>query len=335
VAALPAAAAGDDVAIAQLSGLPVAHVWAPRPIPQEFDDAPGVEQLWLRAASLRPGCPLVGVSSADGGVGRSTVAAALGALLALACPQPVIAVDMTGRAWGGLGHRVRRSHPGSVWDAVRDVHTFTDRREVQRWVQYGPTGLQALVGEVQMTTARRPPRNEDLIEVVGALRQLYPLAVLDLPPAEVRGTWLALSWAAAPVLVARASTESLRHTMRLVSLLRAAGLGEVADRAVLAVMSQTPSVPREVRAGLRQARGEVGHLVSVPYDPDLARALPVDPRRLHKRTRRALVELAAAVVAGCPADPDLAQALLQQTTTTASSRAEQGGIVHSDGLVPR
>jgi len=290
-------------------------VRAPRSVPREFGGGRQVELVWLTAASLRPGCPLVSVSSADGGVGRSTLVAALGGLLALACPQPVLAVDLTGRAWGGLADRVGRRNGASVWDAASDVDRLTSRQAVERLVQHGPTGLHTLVGEREMTSRRRPPSGDEMTRLVARLQKLYPLALLDLPPADTKFAWTALTWGSAPVLVARATQDSLRHSMRLVAQLRAVGLGAMADHVVLVVMETSARVPGEVKAAERQARGVVGEVVRVPYDRNLARPDPVDPRRLRGATRGALVDVAAAVLRLCPADPQAAATVVDPPGT--------------------
>ncbi|MBN1172458.1 MAG: hypothetical protein JXA67_09815, partial [Micromonosporaceae bacterium] len=146
---------------------------APRPVPREFRWG-RAGQVWHRAAHLAPGCPMVAVSSADGGVGRSTLVAALGGLLALACPAPVVAVDVTARAWGGLGERVGRGTPTSVWDAVA-AGVRLDGPLIEQLAQRGPTGLRVLVGEVEMTAARRPPVVLEVAAAVSRLRRWYPL----------------------------------------------------------------------------------------------------------------------------------------------------------------
>jgi len=70
--------------------------------------------------------------------------------------------------WGGLADRVgRSSHPASMWDAVRDLNTLTSRREVGRWVQRGPSGLLALVGEIEAHSGRRPPAHQEAAAVRG------------------------------------------------------------------------------------------------------------------------------------------------------------------------
>jgi MinD-like ATPase involved in chromosome partitioning or flagellar assembly len=260
-------------------------------------------------------------SSADGGVGRSTLVAAVGGVLALASPRPVLAVDLSGRAWGGLAHRVGGRGAASVWDAFcaarassRVGAPLADRELIERYVHRGPTGLQALIGEAQMTRRRRPPVSDEAVILVGQLRNVYPLVLLDVPTADTSATWRMLMWATAPVLVSRATYDGLQHTMRLLSQLRAVGLQTVAERAVLVVVATTPSLAREVRAGEHQARRVAGALVRVPFDPALARPDPVDPRHLRRATRMALVEVAAAVLGLCPADPEAAQAAADPRT---------------------
>jgi len=262
--------------------------------------------VWLRAASLWPGCPLVTVSSADGGVGRSTLVAAVGGVLALACPQPVIALDFSGRAWGGLVHRVGRRHDVTLWDAYSRIDMLTHRSVVEQFMQLGPTGMHALVGEVSMTSRRRPTTGQETAAVLSRLRALYHIALLDLPVAETSGAWRALSWGSAPVLVARATSDSLQHTMRLVAQLRGVGLTDLADKSVLVVMASSPHVASEVRASERQAKGVVGDLIRVPYDVALAKPSPVDPRALRKATRGALITVVEAVLERCPTNPDAA-----------------------------
>ena len=274
-----------------------------RAVPSEFGPADIAERAWLRAAALYPAA-MIAVSSADGGVGRSTLVAALGDLLALAVPGPVVAVDMHPVPWGGLGERIGRSNAGTTWDAVRDLHTLTSRHEVERWTQRSPSGLLALVGETE-GRGRRPPRHDEASAVVEAVRRLYPLTICDVMPAWITGGWRTLAAAYAPVLVARATTDSLHHTMRLLTHLRAAGNGAVVDRAVLAVVAASPATDRTVRAVLQQAATVVPDVVSIPYDPQLARPEPVDARRLKRQTRTALVQLADAAIGRC-ADPRVA-----------------------------
>ncbi|MFV2104407.1 MinD/ParA family ATP-binding protein [Micromonospora sp. LOL_024] len=290
----------------------------PPEVPREFGTGSRVESLWLRSAGLRQGCPLVAVSSADGGVGRSTLTAAVGGVLALALSGPVIAVDANLRPWGGLEHRVPRRSAATVWDAVRAGEALAMPPVVERFTQLGPTGLRVLVGESAMTSQRRPPSWPELFGVVAHLQSVYSLAVLDLPAAAVAPVWRALGWATVPVLVSRAAVDSLQHTMRLLTQMRAVGLHEVVERTVVVVMATSPSTAREVRAVEQLAAQAAAHLVRVPYDPVLARPQSLDPRSMGKAARSALVDVAAAIVGRCPVD-------LDRSDSAAGEAATDGG----------
>ncbi|MGI5238630.1 MinD/ParA family ATP-binding protein [Dactylosporangium sp. CA-139066] len=287
------------------------HVREPRPVPRELSDSASLRRAWLRAASLRPGCPPIVVSSADGGAGRSTIVAALGAVLAAAMPQPPAAVDATARGWGGLEHRVPRRNDGTVWDLFAALlHTGDlDPAVLDAAMQYGTSGLHTAIGEVRRTAIRRPTVLAESVRVVEALRGRYSLVLVDAPVADVAGVWQLFA-GACPVLVARAGVDSVQHTLRLLSQLRGVGLDEAAARTVVAVTATVPRPAREVRAAVRQLGTAVSVVVRVPFDEHLARPEPVDLARLRKPARHALVELADAVLACCPADPGQAAGLL-------------------------
>ena len=280
---------------------------AAKPVPHEFGPAALAEQAWRDAAAVPPGS-LLAVSSADGGVGRSTLVAALGSLLALAVPGPVIAVDANPRPWGGLGERVGAGS-GTVWDTVRELSRLHSRTEVERWTRQGPSGLLALAGEVEVSHERHPPTHQETMAVADALRQLYPLVLLDLMMADIRGVWRALAASSAAVLVARATPDSIQHTLRLLTYQHSAPTPQAPAAPLLVVMSTSPRTSGEVRAVLRQAATVAAAVHTIPYDPMLAAAAPMDPRRLAKSTRRALLDLAADVLHRCVSVPAAASAV--------------------------
>jgi MinD-like ATPase involved in chromosome partitioning or flagellar assembly len=275
-------------------------VHEPRPVPHQFGPADVTERAWRHAAALGSGAAIA-ISSADGGVGRSTLAAALGGLLALAVPEPVLAVDMVPTPWNGLGARVGRQNWATVWDTVRDFGSLTSRADVERWVQRGPSGLLALVGEIE-GKERRPPHPDEASALADRLRQLFALTIWDLAPAATGPVWRSLAAATVPVLVSRATTDGLRHSLRLLTHLTATGNARVARDSVLVIMATSPSVPRQVRAVARQADDVAGAVLCVPYDPRLAQPEPIDPRLLRRRTRTALVHVADAVLQRCTVD---------------------------------
>ncbi|MEV0132627.1 hypothetical protein AB0H83_29725 [Dactylosporangium sp. NPDC050688] len=171
-----------------------------------------------------------------------------------------------------------------------------------QWTRRGPTGLHALTAEPQRTSSRRPPAFTETVRVISALGPHTSAVLAELPPADVRPVWEYLSIVTCPLLVARASVDGVRHALHLLSQLRTAGLGAVADRTVLAVVASVPKPSRDVRAACHQASERVAALIPVPWDEHLARPEPVDVRRCRRITRRALVELAAACLPPKPLD---------------------------------
>lgn len=311
------------------SAAPDTPVTAVRPavvVPREFGGGQLVERMWLRAAELPVGACLIGLTSADGGVGRSTLAAALGGVLALGAPDPVLAIDTTGRSWSGLTERVGDGD-GTVWDAAQALRSG-DRLDgfarAMRWMRRGPTGLYALTAEPQRTTGRRPTVFAESSQVVNALGPHTSAVVAELPVADVRGVWQYLSGVTAPVVVARASVDGVRHALHLLAQLRAGGLGVVADRTVLAVIASVPKPARDVRAVCHQATAQVKAVVPVPWDAHLARAELVDVRRCRRATRRALVELATACLPPEPHDQYRAQQMGHRFDSHAGLRTAGG-----------
>ncbi|MGI5213854.1 MinD/ParA family ATP-binding protein [Plantactinospora sp. CA-290183] len=269
------------------------------PVPRRFR-SDGADVLWLRSAWLSPPCAVVGVGSADGGVGRSAITAAVGGVLALACPDPVIAIDATGRTWGGLGIRVSAGTPRSVWDAVANADSLIDRGSIEGHVQQGPTGLHALAAEDAVAGGgRRAPMLHETYALVERIRQVYSIALLDLPQVEVRGIWSPLAGCTIPVLVSRATRESVQHTLRLLTQLRQVS-SPLADQVILTLVAGRPHNPRELRLAQQQATDAVHGVITVPWDPVLARPEPIDVRHLGAAARRAVVNLAAEIVTRCP-----------------------------------
>ncbi|MGI5213362.1 hypothetical protein [Plantactinospora sp. CA-290183] len=135
--------------------------------------------------------------------------------------------------------------------------------------------------------------------LVERIRQVYSIALLDLPQVEFRGTWSPLVGCTIPVLVSRATRESVQHTLRLLTQLREVS-GGFADQVILALVVGRPHNPRELRLAQQQATDAVHAVITVPWDPVLARPEPIDVRQIGAAARRAVVNLAAEIVTRCP-----------------------------------
>ncbi|MEV6524962.1 hypothetical protein AB0M43_23695 [Longispora sp. NPDC051575] len=272
---------------------------AVRPVGREFRRIAGVSSLWMSAAGLHPHGALVAVSGADGGSGRSTLTAALGEVLAAASPHPLVAIDASLRRWGGLAERVVTSVEATVRDAADQIGDLNPDADLDHLAQRTAGDLRVIIGEPG-TGGRRPPTADELAPVVARARSQYALTLLDLPEADAVWSIEALRSAVAPVLVARSTPDSLRHTLRLLHLLRADGYGQVAAAAIVVVMGTVPRPSRDVTAVQRQLRQVAADVHRVPYDPALAKPVSVEVRALRRQTVAALVAVAASVIERCP-----------------------------------
>ncbi|GIG57108.1 hypothetical protein Lfu02_14800 [Longispora fulva] len=271
---------------------------ASRPIPRALRRMAGVHTVFGRAAGLMPNGALICVSGTDGGTGRSTLTAALGGLLATAAPRPVLAVDATMRPWGGLAHRVTLHSQATTTDAAEQADQLTTPEDFIPLVQRASGGLDVLLGERELAAT---PSFHALAPVIARARRWYSATLLDLPTADVEWARAALWSATAPVLVARATADSLRHVQHLLVRLADAGFGEVTATALVVVMTTSPRVDREALAITRAMRAGGTEVLRIPYDPHLAHPEPIDLSALRRRTTGALVQVAAAVLARCPA----------------------------------
>lgn len=276
------------------------------PVPRGLPMGEDTQALWANMAVLssRQGAfPVVAVTSPDGGAGCSTLTAAVGGMLAIASRGPVIAVDGAPRPWSGLGDRI------GVQNAMtfNDLLTHGDGAEAplpfdlaEPYVQHGPTGLRLVASETRPDPSTRPVLDDPrLYWTLARLRYAYRLALVDAPPTPDRIGIQALHRAKLVMLVARATPDSIDHALAWLSWLRADGLAELADRAVVVVNEVHPDPQREVRAGERRLLGQAGRVLRLPFDRQLTRPEPIDPLRLAKPTRNAVLAIAAAVATRC------------------------------------
>ncbi|WP_439681739.1 MinD/ParA family ATP-binding protein [Embleya sp. MST-111070] len=274
-----------------------------RPVPKGLPMSAYTHAVWTAMAGLPARAPVVALTAPAGGVGVSTVTAALGALLALAAPEaaPPLAIDAGTRAWSGLPARVGPPGEATFNDLLaREGSEAMPHHEARAFTHQGPTGLEMLAGESRPggDGARPPMTAGALYRVLTRLRGAYPLVLVDAPAAGDAVCEQALRRSTTAVLVARASSDGTEHALAFLAWLRSLGHDRLVDGAVVVVNEVAPGPPREVRAGERVLARQVRAVVRLPYDRELAKPEPVRPTALGKAARGALLEIAAAVVAG-------------------------------------
>ena len=255
----------------------------------------GASELERRLRTPIEGSRRVVVLSRKGGVGKTTIALALGSTFAMLRGDRVIAVDANPDA-GNLAHRVapaarphhhrRAPRPGRHHAAMRRCGGYT---------------AQALESRLEVLASDDDPRigmaldRDDYHRLVGLLDHFYNLILLDT------GTGILdsanqglLSEADQIVLVVRAGLDGGRAGALTLDWMDEHGFGDLVSRAVVVVNAQRHgAAPPELMR--RHFEKRCQRVVTVPWDGALEQGALTDMSSLHRKTRDSLVDIAAAV----------------------------------------
>ncbi|MFF2774458.1 MinD/ParA family protein [Streptomyces sp. NPDC058052] len=253
----------------------------------------------LRAPLLRS--HRIAVIGLNGGAGKTTTALALGAVLARERADRVVAVDASPDS-GALGRRVRRQSDATVLDLVAALPRLRTYMDIRAFTSQTPSGLEVVAHDPDPADPRTVGERE-YRQVVEVLAGQYPLVLTDSGtgmPHDLLGAVLDLSDQL--IVAATPGEDGMSGAGLVFDRLAALGHGEKAREAVTVVSgvrssSGRPALMDEAVARLRQRCRAV---VTVPYDPRLARGGEVDPEAVRGRTRAAYHELATLVARNFP-----------------------------------
>ncbi|HSO63928.1 MAG TPA: MinD/ParA family protein, partial [Ornithinibacter sp.] len=266
------------------------HVVNPGPGPTEQRR----RELERRLRTPIEGSRRVVVLSRKGGVGKTTIALALGSTFAMLRGDRVIAVDANPDA-GNLAHRVAAPHDRTITDVLRDLDAITSYAALRGYTS------QAVESRLEVLASDDDPRigmaldREDYHRLVGLLDHFYNLILLDT------GTGILdsanqglLSEADQIVLVVRAGLDGGRAGALTLDWMDEHGFGELVSRAVVVVNAERHGAapPEKMR---RHFEKRCHRVVTVPWDGALEQGALTDMTSLHRKTRDSLVDIAAAV----------------------------------------
>jgi MinD-like ATPase involved in chromosome partitioning or flagellar assembly len=251
--------------------------------------------LEAKIRSLLRGRYKIGVRG-KGGVGKTTIAAAVGSIFAeLRQDDRVVAIDAD-TAFGKLGSRIDPNVAGSYWELAADqyLHSFAD---VRSRVGSNSAGLFVLAGESQ--TARRRVLDPGVYrEATSRLDNHFTISIVDCGSTmDAPITQEVLRDLDALIVVSSPWVDGASAAGQTMEWLANRGLTGLLHRTVVVINDSDGHADRRTRSVLVEQFGGRGQVViELPYDPHLRPGGVIDiDNELNRTTRRRLIEVAAAI----------------------------------------
>ncbi|WP_231983711.1 MinD/ParA family protein [Mycobacterium sp. E2733] len=249
------------------------------------------------------GCYRIALVSLKGGVGKTTIAATMGATFASIRGDRVVAVDANPDR-GTLSQKIPLETAATVRQLLHDAGTIERYSDVRRYTSKGPSGLEVLASETDPAISEAFAA-ADYTRVLDVLERFYGLVLTDCGPGLLHSVMSAvLEKADVLVVVSSGSIDGARSASATLDWLDAHGHEEMVRNSIAVingVRSRTGKVDmnKVVDHFSRRCRA----VQIVPFDPHLEEGAEIELDRLKRSTREALTELAAIVADGFPGDP--------------------------------
>ena len=253
--------------------------------------------LIARAKAPVAGCRSIAVISRKGGVGKTTTTLMLGHTFASLRGDRVVALDGNPDA-GSLGYRVRRETAATVTNLLADEQEITRYADIRAYTNQAPTRLEVVASDddPRITTALG---EEDYRRAIGLLERHYNLILLDTGTGVLESaTKGILQLAEQIVVVMSPSLDSARAASSTLDWLNENGHSELVRNAIAVVNAVREEGLVEVDKIEEHFQGRCRAVVQVPWDPHLSAGAETQVDRLRPVTRRAYLEVAAAVADG-------------------------------------
>lgn len=273
---------------------------------------PGPEEVRQAQLEAKVKAPLrghfkIGVMG-KGGVGKTTVSASIGSVLAeLRQDDRVVAIDAD-TAFGKLGSRIDPRAQGSYWELASDQHleTFAD---VRSRVGSNAAGLFVLAGEA--TPARRRVLDPAIYrEATSRLDRHFTISIIDCSSTmDSPVTQEVLRDLDALIVVSSPWVDGAAAAGQTLDWLAARGLTSLLQRTVIVLNDSDGHADKRTRSILVQQFSSQGQVViEVPFDGHLRPGGVIDrTAEMSAPTRRRFLEIAAALAEHFPTHDDRAR----------------------------
>ena len=243
----------------------------------------------------------IAVSSIKGGVGKTTVSACLGLVMAEHRGDRVIALDANPDA-GTLADRLTNDTSVTVRHLLENLDSAHSLADVARFT--------SLAGRLQVLASEQDPAMSDAFDrdgyerVCAVLTRFYDLVITDsgtgLVHSAMEGT---LALADSLVVVGAPTVDGASRASKTLDWLVAHGYAAQVAHAVVVLSCDRTSSEVDLRRVRGHFEARCRGLVEIPHDPHLASGGRVEFDRLRPATRDAFVALAALLADGFGARP--------------------------------
>jgi MinD-like ATPase involved in chromosome partitioning or flagellar assembly len=257
----------------------------------------------LLAQANRPlqGCYRIGLMSLKGGVGKTTITAALGGTFASIRGDRVVAVDANPDR-GTLSGKVPLETLATVRHLLRDAEGIERYSDMRGYTSQGPSRLEVLASETDPAVSEAFS-SDDYTRTVDILERFYSLVLTDCGTGLMHSAMSAvLATSDVLLVIASGSVDGARSASATLDWLDAHGHQEMVRNSIAVINAVRP------RSGKVDLHKVVDHFARrcravrlVPFDPHLEEGAEISLERLKRETREALIELAAVVADGFPA----------------------------------
>jgi MinD-like ATPase involved in chromosome partitioning or flagellar assembly len=246
------------------------------------------------------GCYRIALLSLKGGVGKTTITAALGGTFATVRGDRVIAVDANPDR-GTLSQKVPLETPATVRHLLRDAEGIQRYSDIRNYTSQGPSRLEVLASESDPAVSEAFSA-DDYSRTLDILERFYSLVLTDCGTGLMHSAMSAvLDKADVLVVISSGSVDGARSASATLDWLDAHGHQDMVRNSIAVVNAV------RTRSGKVDLHKVVDHFARrcravrlVPFDPHLEAGAEISLDRLNRETREALTELAAVVADGFP-----------------------------------
>jgi MinD-like ATPase involved in chromosome partitioning or flagellar assembly len=253
------------------------------------------DQYFARVRRPIDGTRRIVVMSRKGGVGKTTITVGVGATFASARGDRVVAVDANPDA-GNLARRIAGDCQRTITDLLADagrVRSFATMRGYTS--QCIESRLEVLASDDDARIAQALDRNA-YDQVVSLLDHYYNLILLDTGTGILDSANQGLiAQADQLVLVVRPALDGARAGAQTLDWLEEHGHSDLVQSAVVAVNGVDRETDPIVAFSRQHFSQRCSHVSTIPWDRALEAGGRTTLSSLHKRTRAAFVDVAAAL----------------------------------------